>query len=121
MQVIMPTTSLRRCSRWSSNGEPLQLLDRTLIPKGMEDKLPEYHYTPYTTELTKELGQVVRAFPGDAGERGRAGAPFGTARAHGHIADPDGELYPLMDRGLGMYAMQAADLGLRKAGVLPDR
>lgn len=94
--------------------------DRTLIPKGMEDKLPEYQYTPYTTELTKKLGQVISAFPGVRSAAVGPGAPFGPlARTmtspillENYIRSWSG--------GLGVYMMQAADASLRKAGVLPD-
>lgn len=94
--------------------------DRTLIPSNMEKWLPEYQYTPYTTELAKKLGQTVAAFPGMRSESMGPGAPFGpVARA---TTSPI-----LMENyvrawtgGLGMYALQAADLSLRKAGMLPD-
>jgi hypothetical protein len=94
--------------------------DRTLIPAGMEKHLPEYQYTPYTTELTKKLGQMISAFPGMRASAVGPGAPFGPiART---VTSPI-----LMENylrswtgGLGMYALQAADVGLRKAGMLPD-
>jgi hypothetical protein len=94
--------------------------DRTLIPKDQEKNLPEYQYTPYTTELTKKLGQVISAFPGMREQATGPGAPFGpAARA---LTTPI-----LMENyirawtgGLGMYALQAADAGLRKTGALPD-
>ena len=44
------------------------MTDRTLIPADQEKHLPEYQYTPYTTELAKRLGQIVAAFPGVRGE-----------------------------------------------------
>lgn len=94
--------------------------DRTLIPSDQEKHLPEYQYTPYTTELTKALGKIVSAFPGMRDTAIGPGAPFGPiARA---VTSPI-----LMENyirawtgGLGSYALQAADTGLRKAGVLPD-
>jgi hypothetical protein len=94
--------------------------DRTLIPKDQEKNLPEYQYTPYTTELTKKLGQVISAFPGMRDQATGPGAPFGpAARA---VTTPI-----LMENyirawtgGLGTYVLQAADAGLRKTGALPD-
>lgn len=94
--------------------------DRTLIPKDQEKNLPEYQYTPYTTELTKKLGQVISAFPGMREAATGPGAPFGpAARA---VTTPI-----LMENyirawtgGLGTYVLQAADAGLRKTGALPD-
>lgn len=96
------------------------MTDRTLIPHEQEKHLPEYQYTPYTTELAKKLGQVVSAFPGMRSTAVGPGAPFGpVARAttspillENYIRGWTG--------GLGMYALNAADLALRKAGVLPD-
>src|SRR4029078_7112523 len=35
-----------------------------LIPAGVENLLPEYQYTEYTTETAKALGQLIGAFPG---------------------------------------------------------
>ncbi len=94
--------------------------DRTLIPKDQEKHLPEYQYTPYTTELAKKLGQVVSAFPGMRSTAVGPGAPFGpVARA---MTTPI-----LMENyirawtgGLGMYGLQAADAALRKLDILPD-
>lgn len=94
--------------------------DRTLIPADMEKHLPEYQYTPYTTETAKALGKIVSAFPGMRSTAVGPGAPFGPiARA---VTSPI-----LLENylrswtgGMGTYALQAADLGLRKAGVLPD-
>lgn len=94
--------------------------DRTLIPSDQEKHLPEYQYTPYTTELSKALGKLVSAVPGMRTAAIGPGQPFGPlARA---VTTPI-----LMENyirawtgGLGTYALQAADAGLRKAGVLPD-
>jgi hypothetical protein len=96
------------------------MTDRTLIPAEQEKHLPEYQYTPYTTELAKRLSQIVSAFPGVRSTAVGPGAPFGPiARAttspilmENYIRGWTG--------GLGMYALQAADASLRKAGVLPD-
>lgn len=94
--------------------------DRTLIPADMEKHLPEYQYTPYTTETAKALGKIVSAFPGMRASAVGPGAPFGPiARA---VTSPI-----LLENylrswtgGMGMYALTAADAGLRKTGVLPD-
>lgn len=120
-QVIMPnyvpTAAQPLVEQWANRSS---MSDRTLIPADMEKFLPEYQYTPYTTEVAKKLGQVVSAFPGMRSTAVGPGAPFGPmARA---VTSPI-----LLENyvrswtgGLGVYAMQAADAGLRKAGVLPD-
>ena len=120
-QVIMPNYI-------PTAGQPLleqfanrsSMSDRTLIPADMEKLLPEYQYTPYTTEVAKKLGQVVSAFPGIRSESMGPGAPFGpVARA---VSSPIllENYVRAWTGGLGVYAMQAADAALRKTGVLPD-
>jgi hypothetical protein len=98
-----------------------QFTGRTIINHNLENQLPEYQYNNYTTETAKALGQVISAFPGikemRTGEQGSV--PAGAARA---LSSPI--LIENYVRGwtgaLGTYALQAADFGLRKAGVLPD-
>jgi len=94
--------------------------DRTLIPADMEKHLPEYQYTPYTTQLSRKLGQMISAFPGIRDAAVTPGVVVGPgARAltspiliENYIRSWTG--------GMGMYMVQAADLALRKAGQLPD-
>ncbi len=114
---VTPTAFQPLVEQW---GNRSTMNDRTLIPKDQEKNLPEYQYTPYTTELTKKLGQVISAFPGMRDQAVGPGAPFGpAARA---LTTP-----VLMENyirawtgGLGMYGLQIADVALRKTGVLPD-
>jgi hypothetical protein len=93
--------------------------NRTLIPSQQEKFLPEYQYTPYTTELSKELGKIIGAFPGISELKLDSSGWGGTARA---MTSPI--LMENYIRGwtgtLGNYALEAADLGLRKTGLLPD-
>lgn len=95
--------------------------DRTLIPAYLEKQVTtEYQYTPYTSETAKALGQMVAAFPGmeeAANKPGELGG--GAARAlttpiliENYIRSWTG--------GMGMYALNIADAGLRKSGILPD-
>ena len=94
--------------------------DRTLIPADQENHLPEYQYTPYTTEAAKALGKIVSAVPGVREQATGPGAPFSPiARTvtspillENYIRSWTG--------GLGVYAMQIADASLRKAGIVPD-
>lgn len=79
-----------------------------IVPSSTEGLLPEVQYQPYTTELAKALGKIVGTLP--------------TFNKPGTVASPS-----IMENyirqwsgGLGMYAVQLADAGLRKAGVLPD-
>jgi hypothetical protein len=93
--------------------------NRTLIPSAQEKFLPEYQYTPYTTELTKAVGRIVGAFPGISDVKMDQSASGGIARA---ITSPI--LMENYIRGwtgtLGNYALTAADTALRKQGILPD-
>lgn len=94
--------------------------DRTLIPADMEKHLPEYQYTPYTTEAAKALGKLISAFPGMRDQAVDKDSAFGAgARAlttpiliENYIRGWSG--------GLGVYVLNIADAGLRKAGVVPD-
>lgn len=94
---------------------------RNLIPADAERLLPEYQYTPYTTELAKKLGELAGAFPGI--REGRVDPDVnvanGVARA---LSTPVliENYVRAWTGGLGMYALQIADAGLRKADLLPD-
>lgn len=81
--------------------------DRPIIPKNREGLLPEYQYTPSTTELTKALSSFVGALP-PVGEMNT----FSPARAENYIRGWTG--------GMGMYALQLVDAMARKAGVVDD-
>lgn len=94
---------------------------RTVIPHNLEGQLPEYQYSPYTTETAKALGKVISALPGIRSlstdmSSTQAG---GTARA---VTSP--LLIENYIRGwtgsLGMHALELADYGLRKAGIIAD-
>jgi hypothetical protein len=97
--------------------------DRTLIPSRMEHFLPEYQYTPYTTETAKAIGQIIGAFPGirdlSLSPQSNIFMGGGVARA---LTSPI--LLENYVRGwtgtLGVYALNLADASLRKSGVLPD-
>jgi hypothetical protein len=82
-----------------------------LVPSFLEDPkqgvIPEYRYTEYTSELTKALGHIVGTVPGVKD----------TSMASPIVID---NYLRSWTGGLGNYALQAADAGLRKAGVLPD-
>jgi hypothetical protein len=94
-----------------------------IIPSRMEKLMPEYQYTEYTTETTKQLGALIGAFPGittTAMDTHNQGTMLGgTARA---LTTP-----VLIDNyirswtgGLGQHVVNLVDAGLRKAGVVPD-
>jgi len=81
--------------------------NRPLIPKDREAMLPEYQYTPYTSELAKKIARVVGELPG-VGET----LAFSPALGENTVRAWSGSL--------GMYAVQLADALGRKAGVLPN-
>lgn len=79
-----------------------------IVPSSTEGLLPEVQYQPYTTELAKTLGKLVGQLP----TFNKPGTVASASIMENYIRQWSG--------GLGMYAVQAADAGLRKAGVLPD-
>jgi hypothetical protein len=97
-----------------------RLSGRKVIPGNLEGQMPEYQYTPYTTEIAKKLGMLVSSFPGmHKATQSDIGAVAGTARA---LSSP--MLIENYVRGwtgtLGVYALHAADSALQKAGVVPS-
>lgn len=84
---------------------------RDLVPSYLEDAktgvLPEYRYTEYTSELSKTLGSIVGQVPWVG-----ATSTASPIVIENYVRDWTG--------GLGAYALQAADYGLRKTGILPD-
>lgn len=81
------------------------MFDRPVIPADREGMLPEYQYSRNTTELTKALSKFVGVHLGQS-------STFSPAVIENFIQDWSG--------GLGMQALQLADMGLRKAGILAD-
>lgn len=92
-----------------------------IIPSNVEGWLPEYQYTPYTSETAKQIAGMIGHIPGvqKTAISPESGPIQGVARA---LATP-----ALIDNyvsgwtgGLGRYVLQIADAGLVKAGVAPD-
>lgn len=91
-----------------------------IVPKNTEKLLPEYQYNNYTTETSKALGRLLGTFPGlesaaindETVFGGMAKALTTPVLIENYVRGWTG--------GLGMYALQVADYGLRKAGVVPD-
>jgi hypothetical protein len=81
--------------------------DRPLVSSSMEKLLPEYQYSSYTTQATRALGHIIGAIPGMHDKS--AASPM--------IID---NYIRAWTGTLGVYALQTADLALRKTGVLPD-
>jgi hypothetical protein len=82
-------------------------MQRPLIPRKLEGKLPELQFRPYTTELTKTSAALIAEIPGMRGRK---------------ITSPiilDNTINALTG-GLGRHVKMGADLMLREAGVLPS-
>ncbi|MGC2521478.1 MAG: LPD38 domain-containing protein [Stellaceae bacterium] len=115
---FVPTAAGPILNQWTNRDT---FTNRTLIPDQMEKWLPEYQYTPYTTEAAKALGKIVGAFPGLRTASIAQDSPIagGVARA---LTSPI--LLENYVRGwsgnLGVYALNLADAALRKSGELPD-
>jgi hypothetical protein len=113
---MVPTFVLPFVEQWANRS---YFTDRNLIPKSLEGQLPEIQYTPYTTETAKKLGQLIAAFPGvrETGLGGGPAAGVATALSTPILLE---NYLRAWTGGLGTYALQIADAGLRKAGVVPD-
>lgn len=84
-------------------------LDRPIIGAEDEKVLPQYQYKPYTTETAKALGKVIGKVPVVGDMQMFTSPPM----IENWIRDWFG--------GLGAYALEIADYGLKKAGLVPDR
>lgn len=93
--------------------------NRTLVPSQQEKWLPEYQYTDYTSETAKAIGRIVGALPGVSEAKTGTGPFGGTARALSSPILLENYLRAWTGN-LGMYALSAADYGLRKEGIVPD-
>ena len=115
---LVPTAAMPIISQFANRdtftGSPL-------IPVGQESLLPEYQYTPYTTETAKAIGQLIGAFPGVEQAAVRTEDPFigGVARALSTPILLENYLRAWTG-GMGTYLLQLADKGLREAKVVPD-
>lgn len=81
--------------------------DRPIIPRDRENLLPEYQHSVYTTEIAKGLSQLLVQIPG-----ARHVEIFSPAMIEHAVRGFTG--------GLGAYALEYADKGLKAAGILPD-
>lgn len=77
-----------------------------IVPSAMEGILPQYQYTEYTTETAKALGKIIRVIPGTSDGKLPWSSPMVLENT---IRSWTGTT--------GMYALQIADAGLKKAGV----
>lgn len=113
---VIPTFALPFVEQYANRSS---FTDRSLVPDSQEKLLPEYQYRPYTTETAKALGQIMGAFPGIRDAKVGDGLGAGVARA---LSSPIliENYIRAWTGGLGAYALQTADAGLRKAGRVPD-
>ena len=97
-----------------------QLTGAPLVTAQQEKELPAYRYGNYTTETSKALGRMFGAVPGfdeaaldpHSVFHGMATAITSPAILENYVNSWTG--------GMGRYAMQVADYGLRKSGAAPD-
>lgn len=101
---VLPTSLTPVIENWANKSFAF---DRPIVPFAAEGILPEYQYTENTTELAKALSHIIGTLPG-VGEMNT----FSPAKAENFIRGYTG--------GSGMYALNAIDFVLRKAGALPD-
>lgn len=81
--------------------------DRSLVPASLEHVLPEYKYTPYTSEVAKGIASIIGFVP----QMGRHN-PMNPIVVDNYIREWSG--------GMGQYALQLADAALIAAKIVPD-
>lgn len=100
---MLPTVAAPFIETWANKS---LFTDAPIIPADREGMLPEYQYTPYTSELTKKMGSLIATLPGMKESKFAAPANIDT-----FIRGWSG--------GLGTLAVTTMDYALRKAGALP--
>ena len=78
--------------------------NRPIVPRSLEEGLPEYQYNDYTSEIAKLLGKTISQVTG-----GKYGSPM---KIDNYIRSWTG--------GLGGYAMEAMNYTLKKSGVAQE-
>ncbi len=102
---VIPTVQAPFVENWANRS---LFFDRNLVPRSREDLLPEYQYSDHTTETAKLLSSVVGRFPGLDQWKGAAPAYI------------ENLIYG-WSGGLGRYALQIADAGLKAAGAVEEK
>jgi hypothetical protein len=102
---VIPTAVNPGLENWAGKST---FFDRPIVPRSKEDILPQYQYGPYTSETAKALGNIIGKLPliGDTG----AASP---ANIENLIRGWTG--------GLGKYALDIADAGLKAAGIVEGK
>jgi hypothetical protein len=98
---IAPTAAMPFIENWSNKS---MFFDRAIVPLGREALLPEYQYGPYTSDTAKKIGELLGKIP-YIGED----VAYSPAKIDNLVQGWTG--------GLGRYALQIADAGLKAAGV----
>jgi len=102
---MIPTVQAPFIENWANRS---LFFDRNLVPMSREDLLPEYQYSDHTSETAKLLSSVVGRFPGLDQWKGAAPAYI------------ENLIYG-WSGGLGRYALQIADAGLKAAGAVEEK
>jgi hypothetical protein len=84
-----------------------RMTDAPLVSRSQESLLPQYQYTPYTSETAKKLSKLIGAANG--GNPGKFGSPIAIEHYVGSWTG-----------SLGREALAAVDKTLQTLGVLPE-
>lgn len=115
---VIPTAAIPMIDQFSNRS---MFTGNAIIPADKERLLGEYQYNDYTSELAKALGALFGRFPGMTEKSLDDSSNFAGGMARALTSPVLIENYIRgWTGGLGMYALQIADKGLREAGVLPD-
>lgn len=120
---LLPTAVVPMVEQWSNKS---MMTGRNIVPAPMEDLLPEYQFTPYTTELAKRLGNLFGEVPGArqlALSQEGGFVPGGASGAARAMQSPIliENYWRQWTGNLGMYAFKLMDAFLTKAGALPEQ
>jgi hypothetical protein len=98
---FVPSAAIPIMENWANKST---YFNRPIVPSNRTELLPEYQYSPYTTETAKELGKILGKLPWVDQLM-----PTSPAYIENLVRGWTG--------GLGVYALQIADKGLEAAGI----
>lgn len=106
----LPTLERPVIEQWANKS---RFTNGPIVPGAAENRLPAQQYTPYTTELSKAMANILGTLPGvDTTGTGNTLSIASPAIVENYVRG--------WGSSLGMTLLHLADQGLRNAGVLPN-
>jgi hypothetical protein len=98
---MVPTIAVPIIENWANKSF---FFDHSIVARSREELLPQYQYGEYTTETAKAMGRLIGYFPG-IGDTSAASPAYIENLVRGWTG------------GLGKYALDILDLGMRSTGI----